>query len=51
MVRGAPYGSSERPKPQQRLRDGDRVFVIQAVAEWDGVGRYLTCFADEEVVV
>ncbi|MBM1556902.1 head-tail adaptor protein [Sulfitobacter mediterraneus] len=51
VVRGAPYGSPERPKPQQRLRDGDRVFVIQAVAEWDGAGRYLTCFADEEVVV
>ncbi|MFT6673948.1 MAG: head-tail adaptor [Sulfitobacter sp.] len=51
VVRGAAYGAADRPKPQQRLRDGTRVFVIQAVAERDRDGRYLTCFANEEVVV
>lgn len=51
VVRGAPVGTAARPKPQQRLRDGERVFVIQAVAERDPEGRYLTCFADEEEVV
>lgn len=49
VVRGAPYGSPARPQPQQRFRDGDRLFNIQAVAERDPEGRYLTCFADEEV--
>ncbi len=51
VVRGAPWGTPERPKPQQRFRDGTRVFTIQAVAERDPEGRYLTCFAEEEIVV
>lgn len=50
-VRGAPFGSPQRPKPQQRLRDGARVFAIEAVAERDRDGRYLTCFVAEEEVV
>ena len=50
VVRGAPYGSPERPMPEQRLRHGNRVFHIEAVAERDPEGRYLTCFANEEVV-
>lgn len=50
-VRGAPFGTPQRPKPQQRLRDGARVFAIQAVAEADRLGRYLICFVDEEEVV
>ncbi len=49
VVRGAPVGSSMRPAPEQRFRDGARVFVIRAVAERDPGGQYLTCFADEEV--
>lgn len=49
IVRGALYGAAARPKPEQRFREGDRVFVIQAVAERDPEGRYLTCFATEEV--
>ncbi|WP_170455674.1 phage head closure protein [Ruegeria arenilitoris] len=49
VVRGAPEGSSMRPAPDQRFREGERRFVIRAVAEYDAVGRYLTCFADEEV--
>lgn len=50
VVRAAPYGSDARPKAEQRFRDGLRSYVIQAVAERDADGRYLTCFADEEVV-
>ena len=51
VVRGAPYGSPDRPKPQQRFRHGARVFTIEAVAERDPEGRYLTCFAQEELAV
>ncbi|MFK7754239.1 MAG: phage head closure protein [Sedimentitalea sp.] len=50
VVRGAPYGAPARPMPEQRFREGVRLFLIQAVAERDPEGRYLTCFADEEVV-
>tara|TARA_R110002033_G_scaffold168756_1_gene208760 strand:- start:532 stop:870 length:339 start_codon:yes stop_codon:yes gene_type:complete len=49
IVRGAPEGHPERPAAEQRFRDGGRVFRITAVAEHDPEGRYLTCFADEEV--
>ena len=48
-VRGAPMGASSRPQPDQRFREGARVFRILAVAEHDPDGRYLTCFAEEEV--
>lgn len=48
-VRGAPIGSTARPKPEQRLRDGTRVFVIQAVSERDAEGLYLTCITREEL--
>jgi len=51
MVRAAPWGAPSRPKPEQRLRDGRRVFRIEAVTEQDPVGRYLTCYAQEEVAV
>lgn len=50
VVRGAPFGSAARPMPDQRFREGTRLFVIQAVAECDPAGRYLICFADEEFV-
>lgn len=49
-VRGAPQGAPSRPKPEQRLRDGARLYRITAVTEADGDGRYLTCFASEEVL-
>lgn len=51
IVRNAPHGSVQRPEPQQRFRTGARVFTIQAVADYDVEARYLTCFAEEEVVV
>ena len=49
IVRSAPVGSPARPSPDQRFREGNRVFVIRAIAERDPGGRYLTCFTDEEV--
>ncbi len=48
-VRGAPFGSPQRPTPEDRLRDGARLFTILAVTEADPRGQYLTCFAREEV--
>lgn len=48
-VRAAPAGAAARPRPDERLRVGDRVFVILAVAEAPD-GRRLTLFAREEVV-
>ncbi|SDW33365.1 phage head closure protein [Litoreibacter albidus] len=49
VVRGAPMGAQARPKPEQRFREGTRVFRIVGVAEYDVDARYLTCFAIEEV--
>ena len=49
-VRGAPPGSQRRPSAHQRFREGDRTFEILAVTEVDEIGRYLTCYAREEVV-
>ena len=49
-VRSAPPGSLRRPGPDQRFREGPRVFRILAVADAGVDGRYLTCFTEEEVV-
>lgn len=51
IVRSAPAGSDKRPTAQQRFREGDRIFTIEAVAEHDPEGRYLSCVAQEEQVV
>jgi head-tail adaptor len=48
-TRAAPVGSPSRPKPEQRFRDGTRLFRILAVTERDADGRYLISFAREEV--
>ncbi|TNF20601.1 MAG: head-tail adaptor protein [Rhodobacteraceae bacterium] len=48
-VRGAPEGDPARPVAGQRFRAGPRVWRIEAVAERDPEGRFLTCFAEEEV--
>lgn len=48
-LRGAPVGAEQRPTPECRFREGDRVFAIDAVTEKDGHGRYLVCHATEEV--
>ena len=49
-VRAAPMGAPSRPRPEQRFRDGDRVYHILAVAEADPGARYLICHAEEETV-
>lgn len=51
VVRNAPYGSVERPKPDQRFKEDERFFLIRAVAEFDPEGRYLSCFATEETAL
>jgi hypothetical protein len=43
-------GHPARPVPEQRFREGSRVFHIRSVAEADPEARYLVCMADEEVV-
>lgn len=48
VIRAAKDGDPRRPRPEQRLRLGERLFRIEAVAERDRDGRYLTCFAREE---
>lgn len=48
-LRAAPQGAPSRPRPDQRLREGTRIFRILAVAEADAGGHYLTCFAREEM--
>lgn len=49
-VRAAPYGAPSRPRPDQRFREGQRVFRITAVGEADASGSYLVCQTSEEVV-
>ncbi len=49
-VRAAPETSDARPQANQRFREGQRLFVIQSVAEDDADGRYLVCTALEETV-
>jgi head-tail adaptor len=47
--RAAPEGAPSRPVAGQRFRAGTRIFTIHAVTQADGAGRYLTCFAMEEI--
>ena len=49
IVRAAPYGAPSRPTPDQRFREGNRIFPILAVADHDPTGRFLTCYTYEEV--
>ncbi len=49
VVRGAPVGAVSRPRADQRLREGVRVFDILAVAEADAEGRFLEILAEEGV--
>lgn len=48
-VRAAPHGAPSRPRPDQRFRDGARIFRIMAVTERDPQGMFLECYAREEV--
>lgn len=47
-LRGAPEGSPRRPAPGQRLREGARAWIIEAVEEADPLGRHLVALAREE---
>jgi head-tail adaptor len=47
-LRAVPRGAQDRPAPGRRFRDGDRRLLIRAVAEADGRGGRLTCWAEEE---
>jgi head-tail adaptor len=46
-MRAAPAGAADRPRPGQRLREGDRSFAILSVADEPG-GRFLLCQVEEE---
>jgi head-tail adaptor len=50
LVRCAPVGSPSRPRPEQRFREGERVFNILTVAEADPAGRFLEIQAEEGVL-
>jgi SPP1 family predicted phage head-tail adaptor len=50
LVRSAPPGAASRPRTDQRLREGERVFDILTVAEHDIGGRYLEIIAEEGVL-
>ena len=50
LLRAAPQGSTARPKPGQRFAEGARLFLIDAVSEFDRLGLYLECWAHEEVL-
>ena len=47
-LRAARAGDPRRPRPDQRFRMGPRIFRIDAVAEADAAGLWLTCMAKEE---
>lgn len=47
VTRGAPFGSAQRPRPDQRFREGNRRFDILAVGEHDEAGQYLEIWAEE----
>lgn len=49
VTRGFPDGDPRRPRPEQRFRMGNRLFLIEAVAERDAFGRFLTSYAREEM--
>lgn len=48
VIRHVPEGAPSRPRPDQRLRTGARLFRIVAIGEQAGDPRYLTCFCLEE---
>lgn len=50
IVRAAPTSSGARPQPDQRFREGARIFRIVSVTEHDTDAHYLMCAAQEETV-
>jgi head-tail adaptor len=49
FLRAAPHGDPQRPRPDQRFRQGERIFRVLAVSEADPLGAFLICHASEEV--
>lgn len=49
-VRAAPVGDDRRPRPDQRLLDGSRIYRIMSVREVGPDARYLQCVAEEETL-
>ena len=49
-VRAAPVDAPSRPLPDQRFRDGTRIFTILAVTERGRLAKHLVCFVREEVL-
>lgn len=47
IVRAAPVGAASRPRPDQRFRDGTRIYGIAAVSENNKSQLYLDCWAEE----
>lgn len=50
VVRSAPFGAPSRPRPDQRFREGDRIFNILAVADAGPDGKYLEVYSEEGVL-
>ena len=50
VLRAVPLGATSRPHPEQRFREGSRIFLIAAVADFGTDGRYLVCQVKEETV-
>ncbi|MEM9228848.1 MAG: head-tail adaptor protein [Pseudomonadota bacterium] len=51
VVRAAPVGAPSRPRAEQRLREGTRVFNILSVAERNDDARFLTLYAEEGLAI
>jgi head-tail adaptor len=47
VVRAAPVDAPSRPRPEQRFREGSRIFDILSVTEADHRGSYLEISAEE----
>lgn len=48
-IRYAPFGDARRPTPEQRFREGVRVFAIVGVSEADDRRERLVCWLQEGV--
>lgn len=46
-IRYAAFGAAERPVPDQRFREGERIFAIRGVTEADDRRERLICWLEE----
>lgn len=47
IIRYVAHGAADRPRPDQRFRDGERIFNILGVADADDRRQWLTCWLEE----